>query len=704
MSVRNLLVELFVEELPPKSLKKLGDSFAKTLSASLESQGLAAEGSTVTAFASPRRLAVHITGVLAQAADEAVSQKLMPVKVGLDAEGQATPALLKKLGSLGIDASVVPALKREQAGKTEMLFFDSMATGATLTQGLQKALEDALAKLPIAKVMTYQLADGWDSVNFVRPAHGLVALHGADVVPVGVLGLTAGRETQGHRFEASVEKVVLSDADSYVQQLETDGAVIPCFEKRRADISRQLAEVADSEGLKPIEDDDLLDEVTALVERPKVFLGKFEAEYLDVPQECLILTMKVNQKYFPLLDADGKLTNKFLIVSNISPDDPSLVVGGNERVVRPRLADAKFFYDQDRKHSLASRVEKLGKVVYQSKLGTQLQRVERVTSLAGLIARLLGADKADAERAAHLAKADLVTDMVGEFPDLQGTMGRYYALHDGEKPEVADAIEAHYRPSFAGDVLPQGALACAVALADKLETLVGIYGIGKVPTGDKDPFALRRQALGILRILLETPLDLPLPALLKSTVDNFPSDMLSASTAKDVEGFMLDRLRGYLREQGFDVAQIEAVLAVSDGTLHEVLSRLQGVKSFAVLGVAKDLAAANKRVRNIMRKNAEELGELVPKAANPSLFEDDAERELYQAIQDIAPMAHRYYEQGDYSNNLKTLVTLKPFIDDFFDNVMVMAEEQKLRINRAALLQQLGRLMNQTADISKLAV
>jgi glycyl-tRNA synthetase beta chain len=413
--------------------------------------------------------------------------------------------------------------------------------------------------------------------------------------------------------------------------------------------------------------------------------------------------MQQNQKYFPLLDAQtGKLLNKFLIVSNMQIADPHHIIEGNERVVRPRLADARFFFNQDRKQKLETRVEKLGNVVYHNKLGSQLQRVERITTLAGTIARLLGADKADAELAARLSKADLITDMVGEFPELQGIIGHYYALHDGEKPEVASAIEAHYHPRFAGDTLPQGPLACAVALADKLETLVGIYGIGQVPTGDKDPFGLRRQALGILRILIETPLDLTLPALLKATADNFPQGMLSATVATDVEGFMIDRLRGYLRDQSFEGTHIEAVLAVLGGRLHEVLPRLQGVRAFAGMAAAKDLAAANKRVQNIMRKNAEELGEL-PASIDVTLFQDDAERELYQAMLDITPMARGYFERGDYSNNLKTLVTLKSFVDDFFDKVMVMCEDKALRINRALLLQQLGRLMNQSADISKLA-
>ncbi|HYR05337.1 MAG TPA: glycine--tRNA ligase subunit beta [Gallionella sp.] len=708
MSQKNLLVELFVEELPPKALKKLGEAFADAVFNSLEKSQLVlrAEITGTKSYATPRRLAVFVPNVLPKAGDRSVSQKLMPASVGLDASGQATPALLKKLAALGVGAEVVSQLRREGEGKAESLVYDSKQAGATLAGGLQKALEDALAKLPIPKVMTYQLADGWSSVQFVRPAHGLVALHGTEIVPVSVLGLEAGRSTQGHRFEAASAMLEIRDADSYEGQMENEGAVTPAFGKRRTEIAYRLVEAASTVGggVKPIEDDALLDEVTALVERPNVLVGQFEAEFLDVPQECLILTMNVNQKYFPLLDADGKLTNKFLIVSNIRPADASLVVGGNERVIRPRLADAKFFFDQDCKKTLESRVEKLGSVVYHNKLGTQLQRVERIATLAGTIARLLDADKADAELAARLAKADLLTGMVGEFPELQGIMGRYYALHDGEDKVVADAIEAHYRPRFAGDALPQGAIACALALADKLETVVGIYGIGQVPTGEKDPFGLRRHALGILRILVETPLDLPLQALIRTTAGNFPEGMLSATVANDVEGFMLDRLRGYLRERGFEVPHIEAVLYVLNGRMHEVLPRLQGVRAFAALEVAKDLAAANKRVLNIIRKNQEELGaDLTHAAVKPALLKEAAEHDLYQAIQDIVPFAQGCLERGDYGQNLKVLVTLKPFIDDFFDKVMVMCEDKELRLNRAVLLQQLGRLMNQVADISKLA-
>jgi glycyl-tRNA synthetase beta chain len=464
MAQANLLVELFVEELPPKALKKLGDAFGATLLDQLKAQGLATAGSALTTYASPRRLAAHVTAVADRAADKAVSQKLMPASVGLDASGNATPALLKKLQALGADASAVAGLKRATDGKAEALFYESSVRGASLAEGLHKALAEAIARLPIPKVMTYQLADGWTDVKFVRPAHGLVALHGSAVVPLELLGLKAGRVTGGHRFEAASETVTISDADSYAQALEQQGAVIASFPARRAEIVRQLQAAAQQVGAgsKPIEDDALLDEVTGLVERPNVLVCQFEPAFLDVPQECLILTMKANQKYFPLLDAQGRLTNKFLVVSNIRPQDPSAVVGGNERVVRPRLADAKFFFDQDRKKTLASRVEGLAKVVYHNKLGTQGERTDRVRKLSQSIARALALggvpDAVDghADQAAMLSKADLLTDMVGEFPELQGTMGRYYALHDGLPQDIADAVEDHYKPRFAGDTLPRG--------------------------------------------------------------------------------------------------------------------------------------------------------------------------------------------------------------------------------------------------------
>ncbi|MDM0120888.1 glycine--tRNA ligase subunit beta [Variovorax arabinosiphilus] len=707
-NTKNLLVELFVEELPPKALKKLGDAFAGVLRDQLVALGLAEAGAVLTSYASPRRLGAHLTNVVAQAADKAVSQKLMPVAVGLDAAGNATPALLKRLGALGADASAVPTLKRALDGKAEALFYESTAKGATLAEGLQKALAEAIAKLPIPKVMSYQLENGelpgWTSVSFVRPAHGLVALHGGDVVPVEALGLTAGRETHGHRFEAKVDPVVLRDASSYALQLEEEGAVIAGFDARRTEIARQLAQAAAKVGggAKPIDDDALLDEVTALVERPNVLICSFEREFLDVPQECLILTMKANQKYFPLLDAADKLTNQFLVVSNISPDDASAVIGGNERVVRPRLADAKFFFDQDRKKSLASRVESLGKVVYHNKLGTQGERVTRVMHIARTIAEQLGDGTlaAQATQAAQLAKADLVTDMVGEFPELQGTMGRYYALHDGLAVDVADAIEDHYKPRFAGDTLPRGEVGVVVALADKLETLVGMFGIGNLPTGDRDPFALRRHALGVVRMLIEKDLLLDLKALLIGTaavfqgIDGFDRDR----AVVDLEGFILDRLAGSLREQGASAQEVDAVLAPQPQRLGDVPKLLAAVRAFAALPEAPALAAANKRIGNILKKSPEADAHV-----SPVLLQEPAEKSLHDAMERILPAADAQFEAGDYTASLQTLAALRAPVDAFFDGVMVNAEQLDLRLNRLGLLKLLHGAMNRVALLERLA-
>ena len=701
MTAKNLLVELFVEELPPKALKKLGEAFAAALANSLKNAGLAPLTATATAYASPRRLAAHLTDVAAVAADKPVVQKLMPVAVGLDAAGNATPALLKKLAALGADASAVAALRRENDGKADILFYDSLAKGATLAEGLQKAIEAALAALPIPKVMGYQLADGWSSVNFVRPAHALVALHGADVVPVSVLGLESGRKTHGHRFEAAVEPVVFANADEYAAKLASDGAVIASFAERRAEIARQLAIAAAKAGGKPIDDDALLDEVTALVERPNVLIGQFEAEFLAVPQECLILTMKANQKYFPLLDAAGKLTNKFLVVSNISPADPSAVIGGNERVVRPRLADAKFFFDQDRKKTLESRVLNLAKVVYHNKLGTQGERVQRVCAIAKAIGQQLGGESLalHAEQAALLAKADLLTDMVGEFPELQGIMGRYYALHDGLANDIADAIEDHYKPRFAGDSLPRGKVGTVVALADKLETLVGMFGIGQIPTGDRDPFALRRHALGVIRMLSEGNLNLPLNELLTAAASVFAAIDGFKPAESALADFIYDRLAGSLREQGYTAQEVDAVVSQRPQRLGDIPKRLAAVRAFSALPEAAALAAANKRVGNILKKVEDSVDAWVDTA----LLREAAEVALHAALVDVVPQADAAFVTGDYSESLQALAALRAPVDSFFDDVMVNADDPALRANRLGLLAMLHAAMNQVADLSKLS-
>ncbi len=707
--MKNLLVELFVEELPPKALKKLGDAFASLLVDRLRAQGLASAESVVTAYASPRRLAAHITQVWLKAADKALQQKLMPVSVGLNTAGKATPALIKKLQALGVDVSdpvaVVAGLKKAPDGKTESLFYDSLATGAALDFGLQQALEEAIAKLPIPKVMSYQLETdcelpGWSSVQFVRPAHGLVALHGSTVVPVRVLGLTAGNTTQGHRFEAKVSPVTIADADSYTDTLRNDGAVIASFTERRAEIERQLASVAANvgNGAHPIQDEALLDEVTGLVERPNVLVCEFEAQFLDVPQECLILTMKANQKYFPLLDATGKLSNKFLVVSNISPADTGAVIGGNERVVRPRLADAKFFFDQDRKKSLESRVTGLDKVVYHNMLGTQGERMQRVRAIAGAIGLQLGGESlAQAvNAAARLAKTDLLTDMVGEFPELQGTMGAYYARHDGLSEDIACAIEDHYKPRFAGDELPRNLVGVVVALADKLETLVGMFGIGNLPTGDKDPFALRRHALGVIRMLIEMDLPLDLGVLLAQAEPAFGDKI--GSTCSALGEFIFDRLAGSLREQGYSAKEVDAVVSQRPQRLGDIPKRLAAVRAFAALPEAPALAAANKRIGNILKKALD-----VDPHVSQLLLREPAEIALYDAMKSVVPVATGQFESGDYTAALQTLATLRVPTDNFFESVMVNIDELDLRLNRLGLLKSLHHAMNRVADLSKLA-
>ncbi len=708
---KNLLVELFVEELPPKALNKLGEAFSSVLFESLKLQGLTLDNASVTAFATPRRLAAHISYIADKAADKQISQKLMPYSVGFDVDAKMRPALLKKLESMGEDASAEKRLRTEHDGKNFNLFLDVMQTGVTLSDGLQKAVDEALAKLPIPKVMTYQLQDGWTSVNFVRPAHGLVAMHGSSTLDISVLGLKSGNTTQGHRFEAKNAVIILSHADTYETQLLTEGAVIVSFAARKAEIAKQLNAAAAKENLKPIDDQALLDEVTALVERPNVLLGQFEKEFLEVPQECLILTMKANQKYFPLLDANNNLTNKFLIVSNISPADPSAVIQGNERVVRPRLADAKFFFDQDRKKTLESRIAGLDKVVYHNKLGSQGERTERVRAIAKAIGQQLGGDKlaAQADQAAMLAKADLVTDMVGEFPELQGIMGRYYAQHEGLDNDVAYAIEDHYKPRFAGDELPRNQVGVCVALADKLETLVGLFSIGEKPTGDKDPFGLRRQALGITRLLDHTAKLTDIRLLLSNTQNlfNFKSD---ESVINGIIDFFYDRLRSYYRElqittpdgmpiNAYTLNEIDAVLENKPTDFYSFRSQLIAVGAFGRMEESTSLAAANKRIGNILKKSEGKIDYNI----NVSLFSEPAEKNLHKALNEIKPRADRLFGLGDYTASLQALAALKVPVDDFFDNVMVNAEDPALKANRLGLLATLHQTMNRVADLSKLA-
>jgi glycyl-tRNA synthetase beta chain len=700
LTAATLLVELFCEELPPKALKRLGDAFADGVFKSLGKREMLSPDSAAHAFATPRRLAVSISGVKSASEPRAVEVKLMPVAVALDAAGKPTMALQKKLEAAGLAGTDPAQLRRRMDGKAEMLFADAKTPAAPLEQALQGALDDAIAGLPIPKVMSYQLADGATTVQFVRPVHGLVALHGRDVVPIGALGLKAGRVTHGHRF-LGARDMALDDAQSYEARLEGDGKVIADFAKRRQRIARQLAEKAGgiAPGFEPQEA--LLDEVTALVEWPAVYVGEFEDEFLAVPQECLVLTMQQNQKYFPL-QRDGKLLPKFLIVSNMAIDDPSRIVEGNERVVRPRLADARFFFETDRKVKLAERLPQLASVVYHNKLGTQLERVERLRRLATRIQAMLPRGEKGrpyADRAALLAKADLVTLMVGEFPELQGVMGKYYAEGDREEPSVVRAIEQHYWPRFSGDQLPVGDVSIALALADKLETLVGIWGVGQQPTGDKDPFGLRRAALGVLRILSEKPeaAALDLRRLLDEAASGFGSAKIAPDTAAAVHAFMLDRLRSMLREKGYDANEIEAVLADNPSRIQEVWKRVDAVKAFRSLPEAQALAAANKRIQNILRKSGN------GNAVDVALLVLPEEKELHRSLAATIALLTPALESGQFDVFLKGISKLRDPVDAFFDKVLVNAEDEKLRATRLGLLNDLGTFMNRVADISKLA-
>ena len=683
----SLLVELLTEELPPKALRTLGYSFADTLVKDLRADAFAPGDGEFTVYASPRRLGVLVRSVTARAPDREVLAKGPSVKAGLSADGAPTPALLGFAKKQGVS---VDRLERISDGKQEVFAFRSVAAGAALDETLAAKVAAALKKLPIPKIMRW----GDFDVEFVRPARGLVMLHGERIVPGKVLGLESGRATRGHRFLGKGE-IALARADDYERVLEQEGKVLANFELRARAIRERLAAAAG--GATIAADDALFDEVTALVEWPAVYEGHFEKAFLEVPQECLMLTMRQNQKYFPLVDGQGRLSNRFLVVSNMALAHPHHIVRGNERVLRARLSDAKFFYDQDRRRTLASRVEGLAAVVYHNKLGTQLARVERIERLAALIARKLGADETLAGRAARLCKADLLTGMVGEFPELQGVMGEYYARHDGEPEPVARAIEAHYRPRFAGDALPEDRIGDCVSLADKLDTLAGIWSVGGAPTGDKDPFALRRAALGLVRILVEHRLPLDVVALLQDAAAAF-APTAPGAVATELHAFVLDRLRSYLREQGYAPDEIESVLADGPGRLDLVVARVEAVRAFRALPEAESLAAANKRVRNILRK-----AEFAPGRTDPALLAEAAERALHAALGRIRSDVEAKAAGGEYTDSLRLLARVRPEVDRFFEDVLVNAEDPLLRTNRLRLLAELEHVLNRVADISRLA-
>jgi glycyl-tRNA synthetase beta chain len=749
-STAPLLIELLTEELPPRALQRLGETFAQQIAQSLEARGLLDDPTELSYFASPRRLAVLLPAVRTQAPERTVEVKGPSVKVGLDAQGQPTQALLKWAERQG---AAIDSLTQGSDGKQTVFFWRSTVRGERLDTAIQSILEQVLPRLPVPKMMSYQLADGKTTVSFARPVQGLMVLHADTILPARLLGLESGRMTKGHRFQARTD-IAIDHANSYAAQLEQDGRVLASFSARREQIRAQLIEQASTLGARfsnrastdsvvqinkpnqfidagahvPVAgpDDALLDEVTALVEWPRVYLGRFDPAFLAVPQECLILTMRTNQKYFPLFTPEGRLRSEFLLVSNMDIADPTAIIDGNERVIRPRLDDARFFFEQDLRKTLASREQGLAQVVYHAKLGTQHARSQRVQRIAAEIVTLLqeanigpvghasstrsadeGSPDADlgelVARAAVLAKCDLLSGMVGEFPELQGTMGRYYALHDGEPPAVAQAIEEHYRPRFAGDGLPRNAVGRILALADKLETLAGIWGIGLQPTGDKDPFALRRQALGVVRILIEHELPLSLNVLLAKAFTAFADIPGVTPDVDGLQGFVLERLRGSLRER-WDLAAIEAVLAVQSNRLDQLTARLRALAVFRQLPEAVALATANKRIGNILRKSAPQWLETgVPALVSARLVEP-AERALADALEAISAAVDNDFTVGRYAESLTALAALRTPVDAFFEAVMVMAEDPALRNNRLALLASLHARMNRVADLSRLAV
>ena len=710
-----LLIELRTEELPPKSLKQLAQAFAHGLIARLAEAAFCAPDASHCVYATPRRLAVLIHAVAAKQADRDIERRGPAVKSALDANGQPTPALLGFAKSCNV---AVEKLARRSDAKGEYFVYLGRQKGVPLKQELASLVAAALKALPAPKLMRW----GDNDAEFVRPVHGLVMLHGAALVSGTVLGIKSGDKTRGHRF-LSKGDIVIPNATRYAALLQSRGKVVADFAARRESIRTQLAAIErraqvriDMAAPTPFKEpspaterarsygggEALLDEVTALTEWPAVYMGEFDAHFLDVPLECLTLSMKQHQKYFPVFDRAARLLPKFAIVSNLTVKNPAQIIAGNQKVLRARLADAKFFYDQDRKTKLAERIPRLGGVVYQTKLGTQLDRVQRIERIATAIADALSnADAAMRERAARaaqLCKADLVTDMVGEFPELQGTMGGYYAAHDGEHAQVSQAIAQHYRPRFAGDALPEGIPAMSVALADKLETLVGIYGIGLIPSGDKDPFGLRRAAQGVVRILIERELALPLDRLLADAAGAFAPSLLAADTAVKLRVFVLERLRSYLREREFANDEIDAVLGDDATALDQVVPRLRALKAFRGLREAAALAAANKRVRNILRQ----AGGAATTAIDAQKLAAPAEQALHGALEQTRAKVTPLLARADYAEALKALAQLQAPVDRFFDDVMVMVDDAALRANRLALLGELSRLCSQVADISRL--
>ncbi len=685
--VRDLLVEIGTEELPPKALMRLSEAFQRSMGDELAKAGLASQG--LTAYATPRRIAVLAHGLSERQADTEVQRRGPAVTAAFDAEGQPTRAALGFARSCGVP---VDQLEQIETEKGRWLAYRVVQPGRSTESLVPSMVTAALAQLPIPKRMRW----GDLPVEFVRPVHWVVLLFGDRVIDAEILGVRAGRVTRGHRFHRA-GPLEISHANSYAELLEKEGHVLAAFDQRRDVIRAQVAAKATELGGRAVIDPELLDEVTSLVEWPVALAGSFEGRYLDIPAEALVATMKNHQKYFHLVDDQESLMAYFIAISNIDSRDMAQVRAGNERVIRPRLADAEFFWTQDRKQTLASRMDRLGAVVFQEKLGSLQDKSRRVAALAAEIAGLAGSDPALATRAAELSKCDLLTDMVGEFPELQGIAGRYYAAHDGEPEEVAAAMDEQYLPRFAGDQLPSTATGRAVALADRLDTLVGIFGLGQSPTGDKDPFALRRAAVGVLRILIEARLELDLADLLEAAAGAYEI-FEPAPVAAQVFDFMMERLRAYYQETGVAPDSFESVLATRPTRPLDFDRRARAVSRFRELPQAASLAAANKRIHNILKK----AGVQPAREPDPALLRDPAEKALASELQAVRQRVEPMLDAGGYSEALSQLADLRETVDRFFDEVLVMSDDERLRANRLALLNGVSQLFMRTADISRL--
>lgn len=685
---RNLLIEIGTEELPPKALRHLSEAFADGMSRALDDAGLTYEG--IQPYASPRRLALRIRALPLAQQDREVVRRGPALAAAFDEDGCPTKAATGFARSCGVE---VEQLDQLETPKGSWLSFRAVEKGRATSELVPDMVHRALAGLPVPKRMRW----GDREEEFVRPVHWVVLLLGDEVIPATILGITAGRETRGHRFHHP-QPISLASADDYVDMLCKPGHVQVDYRARRDIVRKQVIERGEELGGKALIDIDLLDEVCSLVEWPVAIAGQFDEAFLDVPSEALISSMQDHQKYFPVLSHDGKLLPFFITVANLESRDPEQIRSGNERVILPRLSDAAFFWNQDRKTPLSERADGLRNMVFQKKLGTLFDKQERMAKLAAGIAEQIGGDPAHAERAARLSKCDLLTNMVYEFPELQGIMGRYYAAHDGEPDAVAIAIEEHYLPRFAGDRLPQTPVGQALAMADRLDSLVGIFAIGQPPSGDKDPFALRRAALGLVRLSIEGELDADLEALLEQAAAGFDADVKAGEAVRDVFDYVMDRLRGYYQENDIPADVVEAVLATRPVRLLDFDKRVRACQVFRELPEATALAAANKRIANILRKAEQPVADTI----DESLLTDSAEKQLADKVAALKPDVLKLMEQGNYTSALQKLAGLRDVVDSFFDEVMVMVEDDALRANRLALLNELGALFLRTADLSRL--